>query len=84
VEPPDLPRRVDLPGEPLAELRVSDVLGPDELDRDLTMARGPAQEYPAHPAFAQPAEQPVATYRTRITGLQRIHKPTPRNPPHPS
>src|SRR5262245_48036540 len=81
MEASDLPRRVDLAGEPLTEVRVGDVLGPDELDRDLAAAGRKAQVDPAHAAFAELAEKPVASHLYRITRLQRIHYP-PQIPPH--
>jgi hypothetical protein len=79
VEAADLAGRVHLPREPAAELRVAGELRVHHLDRDLAAAWRGAQVHPAHPALAQPAQQPERPDMTRVAGLQPIHPPAPRN-----
>jgi len=52
VEAPDPPGRLDLPGEPLAEVRSARVRRMNELDRDHPATRRLAQEDLAHAAGA--------------------------------
>jgi hypothetical protein len=82
METPDPLRCIDLPGEPLPELRRPCVHRVDQLHRDLAAAwRYPKENLP-HSAGAQPAQQPVTTHAARITSSKSFHRQT-QTPSHP-
>lgn len=71
------PRRLHLAAEPGAELLVEREVRVHDLDRDGTAARAAAQVDAAHPAGAEPAEQPVGPHDRGFIDIERPHAPAP-------
>nr|WP_284454619.1 hypothetical protein [Actinomadura madurae] len=70
--------RLDLPDEPAPEPRILRQLGPHRLHRDRAAPRRRRQEDLAHPAAAEPADEPVRPELLRVARLQRrVHLPAP-------
>ncbi len=69
----DPPGRRHLAPEAGAELVVEREVRMRDLDRDRTSTRTAPEEYAAHAAGAQPAEDPVRADGMRITRVERLH-----------
>ena len=82
VETTDPLRSIDLPGEPLPELRCPSVHWVDQLHRHLAAARRHPKKNLPHSAGTQPAQQPVTTHAARITSSESFHRQT-QTPSHP-
>lgn len=70
----DPPGDLDLPAEPLPEVRLLGVLGEQHLQRHQGAVRGACQVHDAHAAGAESAEQPMVRDTRGVGRTQRLHQ----------